>query len=269
VVHGTETWLPVNRLSILVLGLLGRYGNREDRGHAASGRNAARLDNEVDDAREDGLYGSTVLRHVRGTDREDLERVYFCANGKALRGGLRPDNVPLSTLFWLSVGRLPVGKGRVFDLAGFQGRYESRFSDRGRVNRTDDEAWRFQEPFVSHRAFRYERLADEVTSSRYSVWARAMGCEMGDVLTYEEYELGMEEVEYFSDTVEFERKGEGTWSAWAALRHSRRTSHENDYVWKSDVQCLTFGLLTLVWSPQHFLFAIEGKFRARHTSPSG
>jgi len=160
----------VNRLWILVFDLLGRYGDRDDRGHAVSGRNAARLDHELDCTREDGLYGSTgVLRHVRGTDREDLERVYFCANGKVLRGSLRPDNVPLSTLFWLSVGCLPAGKGRVFDLAGFQGRYESRFKDRGRVNRADEEAWRFQELFVSHKAFRSELLVDEMTSSRYSV----------------------------------------------------------------------------------------------------
>lgn len=211
VVHGTETWLPVNRLWILVFGLLGRYGDWDDQGHAVSGRNAARLDHEVDGTREDGLYGSTgVLRHVGRSDREDLERLYFCANKKVLKSSLRPDNVPLSTLFGLSVEYLPAGKGRVFDLAGFQRRYESQFTDRGRVNGADEEAWRFQEPFVNHEAFRYELLADEVTSSRYTVWARAIGCEMGDVLTYEGHELKMEEVEYFSNTVEFERKSEAT-----------------------------------------------------------
>jgi hypothetical protein len=96
------------------------------------------------DEEHSALFGSLgVLHHRSPSAPGDFDKVFLTPCNSQLRGNLKPDATPLSTRFWLSVSCLPLDRRRVYDLS-----------------------------------LRFRPLNDVVTSSRYSVWAHAMGCDM-------------------------------------------------------------------------------------------
>ena len=136
VFFGKQAWLPVHRFWILAFGLRGRFADRRDKGKANSTGNATRLriegyqaeDRDVAYASgplQGRLYGFTGILwwKVSGYNNADPDEVYFALHPKEDRQlSLVPDPMPLSTLFWLSLGCLPLSndpRNRVFDLAGF------------------------------------------------------------------------------------------------------------------------------------------------------
>ncbi|ETI20977.1 hypothetical protein G647_07320 [Cladophialophora carrionii CBS 160.54] len=127
--HG-EAWFPVHRFFILGIGLRGRYGHRPDRGESRSVRTTARLFTEegnLDD--EDAYLNSGTANKLYGTTgvawwRQSLDltetrfdEIYFAQHPDRPRLEHLVDPTPLSELFWLSIGCLPMGDGRrVYDL---------------------------------------------------------------------------------------------------------------------------------------------------------
>jgi hypothetical protein len=125
-----ETWFPVHRFFVLAIGLRGRYGHRSDHGEARSVKTVARLFTEEgnrDD--EDAYLNSPTANKLYGTTgviwwRQSLDltetrfdEIYFAQHPDRPRSEDLSDPTPLSELFWLSIGCLPMGDGsRVFDL---------------------------------------------------------------------------------------------------------------------------------------------------------
>jgi hypothetical protein len=138
VVEDRETWLPTHKLWVLVLGLLGRYSDREDKGQVILEKNSNRLDHEDNsgDRESDVLYGSIgPLRYRAHDESGHPDRLYLATYNRQLRGSLTPDAISLKHLFWLAAGCLPLGS-KVLDLSMVWTRSRSRSVARGRRRRS-------------------------------------------------------------------------------------------------------------------------------------
>ncbi|PSN67534.1 hypothetical protein BS50DRAFT_634891 [Corynespora cassiicola Philippines] len=129
---GKDANLPVQRLWFLAFGLLGRFGHRKDRGQGIhiNELNASRLDHEhlLRDPSKDrlcGIFGILTLPTLY-----NYRIIFLTAYSRQIQGNLSPDEIPLSTLFWLSLGFLPIPSShgyRVLDpYHDDAGRYQSR-----------------------------------------------------------------------------------------------------------------------------------------------
>jgi hypothetical protein len=275
VFDGSETLLPVQKLWILVFGLLGRYSQRRDRGQAIVQEDlrTTRLDHEnLHGPREDPLLiEEGVLCGDNGilSPNESTERyiIHLHSYNEQLRGDFRDDKIPLSTLFWLFAGCLPSTKSRVFDLChdeeatqyqsvGPQIRtepteeiipwaYELPARDRS-DNETDS---RYQVPII---LYRYRRISHVVTSSQWYAWASAMGCYMQDVMILGQVEhhlLSVEELNAIPKTINRQTDASG-YNNFPWMRINSHTC-----IWRSDVHALLLGILSIPTSSRHFLFA--------------
>jgi hypothetical protein len=100
VIQDREAWLPVHKLWVLAFGLLTRLGDREDKGQAVNFTSGSRLDHDTDRGEREDLFGSLgVLQHIPPTSSADLDKVFLTPYNSELRGNLKPDAAPLSTLF--------------------------------------------------------------------------------------------------------------------------------------------------------------------------
>ena len=148
VIRNNKTLLPVHRHWILVLGILGRFGDREDRGKVVPQRSVvpghhmltAALDEEVVEAGMErarrpsrkareaqsiiyGTTGSFSLLSPRSQQEEhdiekaeDIEELRFVLRNNQEIGNPQPDKLSLIELFWLAIGCLPMFDERVFCL---------------------------------------------------------------------------------------------------------------------------------------------------------
>ncbi|OCT44648.1 hypothetical protein CLCR_05657 [Cladophialophora carrionii] len=186
--HG-EAWFPVHRFFILGIGLRGRYGHRPDRGESRSVRTTARLFTEegnLDD--EDAYLNSGTANKLYGTTgvawwRQSLDstetrfdEIYFAQHPDRPRLEHLVDPTPLSELFWLSIGCLPMGDGRrVYDLdmSNRAPVVSTRPTDREDRPRKDKDV----RPRKDTVAFtRRESLLE-----RHTEWATSMGAKERDI----------------------------------------------------------------------------------------
>lgn len=171
-IHQSRSWLPVHRLWILAIGLLGRYGHRADRGRAKSAPTAARIDErDLESPHRKALSGITgTLRYEASAISSDTEQgigqVHFIPRDKDARGSLQPDSVPFSVLFWLSTGCLPLLDGRVFDI--------SRDRDMSSTFNTDGQG-------PPPRAYRFQPFKDLMPGARIISWARLLLCKLPEL----------------------------------------------------------------------------------------
>jgi hypothetical protein len=172
-VRDREAWLQIHKLWFLAFGLLSRLDHREDKGQAVILSNGSRLDHQMDEEHS-ALFGSLgVLHHYSPGAPGDFDKVFLTPYNSQLRGNLKPDAIPLSTLFWLSVACLPLDRRRVYDLSLITQRFHSGGPQTNEHSEPD-------------KVLRFRPLSDVVTSSRYSMWAHAMGCDMHHVHMMEE-----------------------------------------------------------------------------------
>ncbi|XWX01456.1 hypothetical protein V2A60_009484 [Cordyceps javanica] len=180
-----DTWLPVHCFWLLVVGLLGRYGKRDDRGLSINPDNAMRLLIERPGAwRNDrAVYGITGAMVWTPPSLEPVgsatfagDRLYFKVHSVQAQGSLVPDPTPLPLLFWLALGCLPVlpencgVPARVFDLAHFTPSLIS--------HRTSTRKQQF---------FRYKQRNGALGST--AAWADATGVDMSCLWSCEEENL--------------------------------------------------------------------------------
>ncbi|KAF1952592.1 hypothetical protein CC80DRAFT_596410 [Byssothecium circinans] len=190
-----ETWLPMNKLWLLVFGILSRFDVRDDLGQTiATERRAPRLDYEhLGKKPEPGRrYGCTgILQRGGPTEGVNIDRIYFTPYNHQLCGDLSGDHMPLTTLFWLHAGCLPISHSIVYDLHydSEQIEYRSTVTPGKRVPSWDDvgrtEAGKERLENLSDEhllpgiaLLRFERLSDLVTSSPWYARAAAMGCNL-------------------------------------------------------------------------------------------
>ena len=274
-----QAWLPVHRFWLLAFGLRGRFADRRDKGKAVSSGNVARLRIEGYEAEDrDAAYGSGSLQgrlygftgtlwwKVSGYGESQRDEVYFALHPKEDRQlSLIPDPMPLSTLFWLSCGCLPLvndPRGRVFDLAGF-------LSANQAYHPNEEDAYRRQQPKKFYRFSKrldftgYRTLGNRTTTGLTDrtnstlpeadetptnnpgdgtsrEWADAMGVDMSRIWC-------MNRCRRPKDSKAAIKKG--LWWSVPGVLHGF-----SDYVWRSDIQLQAFTIFHLPLSPMGFLF---------------
>ncbi|KAG9256863.1 uncharacterized protein F5Z01DRAFT_491329 [Emericellopsis atlantica] len=248
-----QTWLPVHRFWLLTFGLFGRYGHREDRGIAISQSNAQRLMIE----RKPAYHGHNIparrsLQPYYGLTGKILwapmspeatmadgmiDRLYFKAHSAESRRDPFPEAIPLKTLFWLSLGCLPLDHlppdnpdtTRVYDLATYRDALISRQQAREDVHEV--------------LFFRFQEREGWTDWGAQSQWAFAMG-----VNKYSLWRLEKDEVPDSPEAIVEEAKvDKGHW-------HIIPDTGERHLVWRSDLHSLVQELMTMPISRHGFLF---------------
>ena len=245
-IHRFQSWLPVHRLWILIVGLLGRYGHRSDRGRLINAPASGRIDQrDLESFDPTALYGITgVLRYRDSEYSRDVEQgfgqIYFSSHDIETRGSLEPDSVPLDVLFWLCMACVPLPDGRVFDVSREPHEHNYKSAPEHRRQLTTLPRYRFQP------------IKNLSPSSRVLSWAQTLLGGLPELwsLTPEE-RAGTESVSGDSD-------GEGISSPWIKTESLdvERYFREPSLLWRTDVQCLALGILKMAWSPRGCLFDV-------------
>ena len=151
-VRGGQVWLPVHRIWIIIIGVVGRYGKRKDNGKLVTrstggiastqarpgghvkfvstpiqgrGSRIGRTDTTNSDAFEShyhplhGVTGTFQLRAPRSiTDSygSSWREVIFNSHTRSEMGSLPNDLIGIAELFWLAVGCLPASGPKVYSL---------------------------------------------------------------------------------------------------------------------------------------------------------
>ena len=273
-IYQSQAWLPVHKLWILTIGLLGRYGHRADRGRVRSAPTEDRIDQRAIDHTDDSddrniLSGITgELCYTSNALSSDMEQgmgqLYFIARDKEARGSLQPDDVPLKLLFWMSFGCVPLSDGRIFDV------YKDTVASKIKkytiehhqlVGRLPDRGVRKVE------AYRFQPIEDLMPGARIISWARSLLGSVPELWWLHEYKpTTSEEQAAMQDLLEDCNDVEGISSPWIKAEDFRIDEWFEDEVllWRSDIQSLALGILKLEWSPRGCLFDTKrGRFCRR------
>ena len=241
-----SSWLPVHRLWILTIGLLGRYGHRRDRGRLEIAPDPGRIDQRDLESCDDphALYGITGVLRLHP---DDLDTIFFSSHDKDTRGPLKPDSVPFAVLFWLCMGCVPLLDGRVFDVSRERtgARYRSVATPRQRHNPSMLPTYRFQIIEASTPRSRILWWAEMLLGKLPELWWM---CEYK--VTTPEERVDIEGISGNSDDPEGISK---PWIKTESLPLDKYFDFPS-LLWRTDVQCLALGLLTMEWSPRGCLF---------------
>lgn len=256
-IHRFQSWLPVHRLWILTVGLLGRYGHRPDRGRLINAPASGRIDQrDLESFDPTAMYGITgVFRYRDSEYSRDVEQgfgqIYFSSHDNETRGSLKPDSIPLAVLFWLCMGCVPLPDGRVFDVS--REPHEQEYKSRPRRERE----------LTTLPAYRFQPIENLSPSSRVLSWAQTLLVELPGLWSLCKYiditpeeRVGIERVSGDSD-------GEGVSSPWIKTESSDVDPYFDSpsLLWRTDVQCLAFGILKMARSPRGCLFDVRrGEF---------
>lgn len=275
-IYHSQAWLPVHRLWILTIGLLGRYGHRIDRGRVRSAPTEARIDQRDvgdDDDFDDPNFLSGItgdLRYTSNAFRSDIEQavgqLHFIARDKETRGSLQPDDVPLTHLFWMSLGCVPLSDGRIFDVykhtEGRRAEYISREVGQGLRPRG-----------LGNLAYRFQPMQDIIPGARVISWAQLLLGSLPEILWLHTYEpTTLEERAAMLALLSTSEDTEDASSPWVNSASFDVNSDLDKYsyfredvlLWRSDMQALALGMLELKWSPRGCLFDTErGRFCRR------
>ena len=252
-IHRFESWLPVHRLWILTVGLLGRYGHRPDRGRLIDAPASVRIDQrDLESFDPTALYGITgVLRYRTSEYSRDVEQgfgqIYFSSHDNETRGSLEPDSVPLSVLFWLCMGCVPLLDGRVLDVSRETHEQEYKSHLQRERQLTTLPRYRFQPIKNLSPSSRVLSSAQTLLGDLPELWSL---CKYTDITPEER--VGIERISGDSD-----REGES--SPWIKTKSLDVQHYFRDLslLWRTDVQCLAFGILKMAWSPRGCLFDVR------------
>lgn len=263
-IYHSQAWLPVHKLWILTIGLLGRYGHRIDRGRVRNAPTEARIDqrdvefdndNDSDDLKSlSGITGD--FHYTPNAFSSDIEegvgQLHFIARDKETRGSLQPDDVPLTLLFWMSLGCVPLSDGRVFDV------YKHTEEQHMAVA-----SMRESEP--SSLAYRFQPIQDITPGARVISWAQSLLGHLPEILwlhTYDPTTLGESEA-MLALLSASEENVSSPWIRSASFDVDKYFRQEV-LLWRSDIQALALGMMELKWSPRGCLFdAKRGQFCRR------
>ena len=265
-VYRSRSWLPVHRLWIFTLGLLGRYAYRPDQGRVQNAP-TSRVDQRDSEANDRGtLYGITgFLRYSASgssySQEQDFGQVYFHAYDKGSRGSLQPDLVPFSTLFWLCMGCVPLLDGRVFDISRdlYQPpSYARRQRRRPQTVEPSDDA------IPTRPKYRFKPVDDPSLSAWVILWAQTLFNGLPKIWWMCEYEVTKpEERADAAHSLQNLNDSEDVSNPWIKTESLQVNKYFKDpsLLWRSDVQSLALGILTMKWSPRGYLFDVRrGRF---------
>lgn len=137
-IEQNKAFLPVHRLWILTLGLLGRYGTRSlDNILSAStrlrapgtgtGRSESSMNRETPESYPLTQFTGTDRPLLRGTTgainlyRHDTRSAYtFVPHDANFLKSIRQDKLSLRSLYWLALGAIPCGEGTVYSMVDLE-----------------------------------------------------------------------------------------------------------------------------------------------------
>ena len=269
-VYQSRSWLPAHRLWIFTLGLLGRYAYRLDHGRAKNAPTTMRVDQrDLETLDPDTLYGVTGF--FRGSytfdesQEEGFEMVDFRAHDKHSRASLQPDLVPIWTLYWLCMGCVPLLDGRVFDTCrelevhSYHSRYRQRQKHRRRRSQMSEPS---DDAIFTPPMYRFKRIEDPAPNASAISWAQTLFNEIpqiwwmceSEVTTPEERADIAHTLRHFNNSEEISTPGIKTKS----LGVDEYFNHPS-LLWRSDVQALALGILTMNWSSRGYFLTYLGE----------
>ena len=122
-IYQTQSWLPVHRLWILTVRLLGRYAHCPDRGRLIYTPPPGRIDQRgLGSSDRNALYSITGVVRYRapegfGDVEQDFGQIYFSSHDSETQGSFEPNLISLADLFWSCMGCVRLPDGRVFDIS--------------------------------------------------------------------------------------------------------------------------------------------------------
>ncbi|KAI9791317.1 MAG: hypothetical protein M1816_004098 [Peltula sp. TS41687] len=227
VIDQKESFLPVHRCWLLVLGLIGRYAHRNDYGVDAAPEIIPALPQpfrrEYYHDNEGPLYGLTgALLHTQNSLEGLIDRVYFHMHGATQIEGLEADKLSLQTLFYLYMGYLPGSDGLLYYL-------------------WVEKSFRFRRD-TTKRIMRFTQMSDSDLETSHIYWFRVMGVDVPPIEKLRTYIAS-----------EDERSNIERWVDDDESTASPFTDIEQDLYHKSDIHRIALALLELQWSPRSFL----------------
>lgn len=298
-IYHSQAWLPVHKLWILTIGLLGRYGHRIDRGRVRSAPTEARIDQRdvdydndkysVDPKSLSGITGD--FRYTPNAFSSDIEegvgQLHFIARDKETRGSLQPDDVPLTHLFWMSLGCVPLSDGRIFDVykhtelerADFISKPDS--GNRNWISNSDTSSessrepgselepwpWPKSRPRSGNLAYRFQPIQNIILGARVISWAQSLLGNLPEILRLQSYDPTTSEEETAMRALlapsEHTEDVSSPWVTSASFDVDKYFRKEV-LLWRSDIQALALGMMELRWSTRGCLFdAKRGRFCRR------
>ena len=248
-IYGKCAWLPCHRFWIFAIGLRGRYDDRLDQGRSVGLPSSLRLKIQAEGDNNEGGYGTEPstekLDGITGTlwwkrslnpmaNEAVMDQIYFQLKRTATGHVAGLDITPLSTLFWLSMGCLPLkysdGRACVFDLKRVKEdeHYKSRRTKKD-PNDLDGKFWKFA-----------------CGNDSPSKWASEMGADMSN-----RWYLKEEKFLVISKG-DLEKQLEAERGEWYRLRDK-----DDTFFRKSDIHCLALAVLLVEISPKGFLFDLD------------
>lgn len=147
IINESKTLLPISKVWVLILGLLGRFGNRKDKGKISTNKGNKAVpgwgmpppqSTVLLGKWADSVYGGSSSITLHGNNYDQLDGltgtlfiprlgrrnqrapIHFADHEPDEIGGLDCERLPLAELFWLAVGCIPCADGRVFSLENVQ-----------------------------------------------------------------------------------------------------------------------------------------------------
>ncbi|KAI4159444.1 MAG: hypothetical protein L6R39_000346 [Caloplaca ligustica] len=223
------------------------------------------------------LSGITGALHYRSSAlSSDTERglghVYFVPREKESRAALRPDSVPFSLLFWLSMTCVPLSDGRVFDVSrDYDMRDRPHVTKWERGNQTTEVESEVEKNVTQ--VYRFKRIEDLMPGTRIASWARSIFTRTPELWWLYTYTPSPREWQEIERTSAVDHDPEGVSTSWIKTDSLPIEVYfpekERALLWRSDIQLLALSILTLECSPRGFLFEAEkGTFFRRIVCPA-
>ncbi|KAK0615381.1 hypothetical protein DIS24_g11869 [Lasiodiplodia hormozganensis] len=282
-IERNETFLPVHRLWILTFGLVGRYGSRsEDSIVMGSARLLDVAPGIVTEGNHPGhqhtLGGPPImqpasesrepLRGITGTivpsRNRPVSTYTFIPHDIPYLESIKPDKLSLRSLFWLALGAIPFGEGRVYSIVDPEPpktwSYQDESGKGTQTNANGD---------IAMASFSRQTLVDSERQTTLSSRVRFCKLVQIDTANGPPFDIlrrfgggkqtlhGLEEVPL--DPSDPYKPPSSI--SWVILPSTSPTTTDNT-VWKlqrKDAQLLARRLLELEWHPEGYLF---GRHRA-------
>ncbi|EMD94385.1 hypothetical protein COCC4DRAFT_75279 [Bipolaris maydis ATCC 48331] len=290
-----HTWLPAHKLWVLVLGLLGRYSNREDKGQVIVDKSNTRLDydRDVGEDERDVLHGSIgPLRRCLPLGNKVFD---LSMTRKRFRSRSRVSSRRRSSTSGDSEdsrsNRSSIASTNPESEPEPEAEHTDEDAGAAQVGEEAQEAiqrrWESERYAYEGLEFYYlEQMEDILPTAKWTMWANAMGCDMEAVHTIEQLEISntndTQVMASILDSVPSKRRHDrlkrqldeqvgmaqeriqnttGPWMAVILLAcdmsELQIATHRDAYIRRVDLQSMALAALSVPVTRRHFLFNSE------------
>ena len=242
-----QSFLPVHRGWLLLVGLKGRYANRDDMGITQEAEIDAEMTMFSDSALSglSGIWCSLPKRPMDFIMGEGIDNICFRAHSFGQMEELNKNDVELKTLFYLFLGLIPSKSGKLFDLEvpkiARARKQKGVFMSRSGRRRSSDSK--------SHTAVNVESPAlwkiSEQSSGDVSLWRKHIAFDV---------KIKLPKIHGIQKCWPVDPSSETTWSNSGSLYYlGQKDPAMRVWMYKSEVCGILLSFFGLQSSPQGFL----------------